>query len=46
MKTKPVAKRKAYVRPTIRTVVTPKEIGDIDQPCAFVSPPKKRGGKK
>lgn len=27
---------RGYVRPTITTVVTPKEIRDIDQPCAFI----------
>ena len=35
MKTKQDAKKSGYVRPQMRTVVTPKEIRDIDQPCAF-----------
>lgn len=35
MKTKQDAKKSGYVRPKMRTVVTPKEIRDIDQPCAF-----------
>jgi hypothetical protein len=38
MKTKETAKPKTYVRPVMRTVVTPKEIRDIDQPCAFNEP--------
>lgn len=31
-----------YVRPTMETVVTPREIRDIDQPCAFYEPKKKK----
>ena len=48
MKTHENPKRKAYVRPSMRTVVTPKEIRDIDQPCAFYSRKgsSKKGGKK
>lgn len=38
MKTKDATKRETYVRPVMRTVVTPKEIRDIDQPCAFNEP--------
>jgi hypothetical protein len=40
--------RKAYIRPVMRTVITPTEIRDIDQPCAFYPgagcDKKKRGG--
>lgn len=37
-----VAKTKRYTRPTMRTVITPKEIRDLDQPCAFYAPGEKR----
>ena len=48
MKAKPTKTRKSYVRPAMRTVVTPKEIRDIDQPCAFYTRrgTSRRGGKK
>jgi hypothetical protein len=32
MKTQDTVKKNAYVRPKMQTVVTPKEIRDIDQP--------------
>lgn len=40
--TKATAATKEYVRPTMATVVTPAEIRDIDQPCAFYEPKKKK----
>ncbi|NJL07319.1 MAG: hypothetical protein HC900_02950 [Methylacidiphilales bacterium] len=46
MKTNESLKSKAYVRPTMRTVVTPKEIRDIDQPCAFYAPGERRKKNK
>jgi hypothetical protein len=42
MKTNETPKNKTYVRPTMRTVVTPKEIRDIDQPCAFYAPGERK----
>ena len=29
-------KAKAYKKPVMKTVITPKEIRDIEQPCSFV----------
>ncbi|NJO53825.1 MAG: hypothetical protein HC829_02395 [Bacteroidales bacterium] len=46
MKTNESPKSEAYVRPTMRTVVTPTEIRDIDQPCAFYAPGERRKKNK
>ena len=42
MKANEAPKKKPYVRPVMRTIVKPKEIRDIDQPCAFYRPGEKR----
>jgi hypothetical protein len=34
-KTEKKIEKPAYVKPEIKTVITPKEIRDIDQPCGF-----------
>lgn len=34
-KTKETKKKEGYVKPEMKTVVTPKEVRDIDQPCAW-----------
>ena len=36
-----VTTAKDYVRPSMVTIVTPREIRDIDQPCAFYEPKPK-----
>jgi hypothetical protein len=38
MKANNETKKPEYVRPRMQTVVTPREIRDIDQPCAFYEP--------
>lgn len=35
-----------YEKPVMKTVVTPNEIRDIEQPCAFYLPGEKRPVKK
>ncbi len=32
---KKTTKAKGYKKPVMKTVITPKEIRDIEQPCAF-----------
>ena len=35
-----------YEKPVMKTVITPTEIRDIEQPCAFYLPGEKRPSKK
>jgi hypothetical protein len=38
---KAIAKSMQYEKPVMKTVVTPTEVRDIEQPCAFNEPKKK-----
>ena len=36
------ATKKAYEKPVVKTAVTPREIRDLEQPCAFYAPGEER----
>lgn len=39
-------KRSTYEKPVVKTVVTPEEIRDIEQPCAFYRPGEQSPGNQ